>query len=295
MGQFQRALHMDVSNTVDVSDPAAVEHAVKFIIGGRYKEFDLSSVQLLFRDFSRLYEGRFPGYRACDIEYHNAQHVLDVTLAMARLVDGLGVTRPLQPDMALAGIAAALFHDSGYIRRTRDSRNKNGGAYTRNHVSRSARFMAEYLPQVGLECLAGTCTRIVHFTRQDIEPAQLAVANDEEYVLGTLLGTADLIAQMADIDYARKCREHLYEEFVAGGIASDGGDDVATSARYQSPEQLLRLTPGFMRDAIDVHLDGHFDRVHHYAADHFGGRNLYMEAIQENCTGLEELLARSES
>jgi hypothetical protein len=297
MGQFQRALHMDVSNTVDVSDPVAVEHAVKYIIGGRYEGFDLSSVGVLFRDFSRLYEGRLPGYRACDIKYHNAQHVLDVTLAMARLVDGLGATQPLEPNMALAGIAAALFHDSGYIRRTRDSRNKNGGAYTRSHVSRSARFIAEYLPQVGLEYLVGTCTRIVHFTRHDIEPCQLAVANDQEYVLGTLLGTADLIAQMADIDYIRKCREHLYEEFVAGGIASDGdeGEEGNTATKYRSPEQLLRLTPGFMRDAIDIRLDGHFDRVHRYAAEHFGGRHLYMEAIQQNCSGLEELLARSES
>jgi hypothetical protein len=294
MAQTRRAGHMDGSNTVDVSDPVAVEHAVKHIIGGRYEGFDLSSVGVLFRDFSRLYEGKLPGYRACDINYHNAQHVLDVTLAMARLVDGLGATQPLEPNMALAGIAAALFHDSGYIRRTHDNRHKNGGAYTRSHVSRGARFMAEYLPQVGLARLVGTCTRIVHFTRHDIEPCQLAVANDQEYVLGTLLGTADLIAQMADVDYVRKCRDHLYEEFVAAGMTVDFGREAATGIVYRSPQHLLESTPDFMRTAIDVHLDGHFDSVHRYAAAHFGGRNLYMDAIEDNRRALEASLSWGE-
>ena len=117
MGQFPRAGHMDVSNTVDVSDPEAVARAVTTILQNCYCAADLWPVAVLFRDFSRLYCGQFPGYRACDVRYHNTQHVLDVTLAMARLLDGYerscAAQGQLGPQMAMVGIAAALFHDSG--------------------------------------------------------------------------------------------------------------------------------------------------------------------------------------
>ena len=295
MRQGLRAGHMDVSNTVDVSCPDAVSTAVCRILEGRYEGFDFSAIELLVRDFSRLYAGNYPGFRACDIKYHDAQHVLDVTLAMARLLDGHDqshcASEYLGPELALAGIATALFHDSGYIRRTRDSRNKSGAAYTRVHVSRGARFIADYLPTVGLQDLVGTCTRIVHFTGYAVDPPQIRVACDREYRLGTLLGTADLIAQMADIDYVRKCREHLYEEFEAGGMAGEFAQYSHSGTVYRSPEHLLETTPNFIRTVIDERLDGHFGSVHRYAADHFGGSHLYMDAIRDNCSSLEATLA----
>ena len=294
MRRSRRECHMDVSNTVDVTNPDAVGAAVRAILQRCYPGFDFSPVDLLVRDFSRLYEGAMPGFRACDISYHNAQHVLDVTLAMARLIDGHehdpGTVGSLGPELALAGIAAALFHDSGYIRRTRDSRNKNGAAYTRVHVSRSARFMADYLPRAGLPHLVDVCTRIVHFTGYELEVRHIPVASDRERRLGALLGSADLIAQMADVDYVRKCRDHLYEEFEIGGLAGEFGLHSNTGVVYRSPEHLLETTPNFMRKAIEVRLDGHFDSAHRYAAEHFGGRNLYMDAIAANCDGLEAIL-----
>ena len=296
MGNFQRPGHMDVSNTVDVTDPVGVADAVTRILAACYPGHDLSPLPVLFRDFERLYSGTFPGYRACDVRYHNTQHVLDVTLAMARLLDGYERSQAPQdalgPEMAMIGIAAALFHDSGYIRRTRDSRHKNGAAYTRVHVSRGIRFLSDYLPTVGLEYMVGSCTRIMHFTGYEIDPRDVWVASEREHLLGKLLGTADLIAQMADVGYVQKCRDFLYEEFAAGGLAGEGGDAGYKGAIYRTPEQLLNQTPEFMRSAIDVRLDGHFNSVHRYAADHFEGRHLYMDAIQENCRGLMAMLAR---
>ena len=298
MGHAQRAGHMDVSNTVDVSDPASVADAVGNMLGNRYKEFDFSPIAVLVKDFTRLYQGSFPGFRACDIKYHDMQHVLDVTLAMARLLDGHDHSHApeerLGPHLALAGIAAALFHDSGYIRRTRDRRNKNGAAYTSVHVNRGARFMADYLPAVGLQHMAGICTRIIHFTRYKLDPRPIEVADAREHRLGTLLGTADLIAQMADVDYVRKCRDHLYEEFVAAGMTVDFGREAPTGIVYHSPQHLLESTPNFMRTAVDVRLDGHFDSVYRYAAAHFGGRNLYMDAIEDNRRALEASLSWGE-
>ena len=294
MGIFPRAGHMDVSNRVDVSDPEAVRGAVTQILANRNPGADLSPLSTLFDDFTRLYSGCYPGYRACDVRYHDMHHVLDVTLAMARLMDGHDRTCPprqaLGAENAIIGIAAALFHDSGYIRRTRDTRHRNGAAYTRVHIGRGIRFVEVYLPAVGLQHMVGPCTRILRFTGHEVDPSDLPVANEQEHLLGKLLGTADLIAQMADVAYAQKCRDYLYEEFAEGGVAA--GRRVDAGAQYQSPEQLLRQTPQFMRTAVHVRLDGHFNGVHRFAAEHFDGRHLYMDAICENCRNLEAALSR---
>lgn len=295
MGQIQRAGYMDVSNTVDLSQPSAVRTAVGELMTRCYPAFDTLALDTLFDDFQRLYTGDFPGYRACDIRYHDSQHVLDVTLAMARLLDGHWRSAPssgrLAMRHALAGVAAALFHDAGYIRRTRDTRNVSGAAYTRIHVARGARFLSSYLPGVGLGNIAGTCARIIRFTGYEVDIATLTVADEREFLLGTMLGTADLLAQMADINYARKCHDDLYEEFVAAGIAGAGEQRESEDIVYRSPAELLRMTPAFMDDTIDRRLDGCFNGVHCYAAAHFGGRHLYMEAIRENRRGLEKMLA----
>ena len=43
----------------------------------------------VFDDIRALYEGRFKGYKACDTEYHDFRHVLDVVLAALRITDSL--------------------------------------------------------------------------------------------------------------------------------------------------------------------------------------------------------------
>ncbi len=290
--------HTDVSDRVDVTDPVAVSDAIVAIFSARYPGADLSSIPVLVADFARLYRGEYPGFHGCDVGYHNIQHVLDVTLALARLIDGHEMDHrqddQLGSELAVAGIACALFHDSGYIRRTRDSQHKNGAEYTRIHVSRSATFMTEYLPTVGLAYAVPICQRIVHFTGYEVNPTDIEVPTDEERTLGWLLGTADLIAQMADVAYLEKCRDKLYPEFVKGGMAGAQGEYTKTGIIYKSPSHLMQSTPNFIRSAIQVRLDGYFHSCYRYAADHFGGRDLYMEAIQENVARLEALLAKND-
>ena len=295
MSLSQRTRHMDVTNTIDITDSAAVGQAIRAILDRLYPAFDFSPVDQLVQDFDHLYRGTYPGYRACDVSYHDAQHVLDVTLAMARLIDGhecdKGLANKLGPELVVAGIASALFHDAGYIRRRGDNRNISGAAYTRSHVSRSAKFMSEYFPTVGLQSLLPLCRRIVHFTGYEVEPDKIKVQSGNEYILGSLLGTADLIAQMADVEYLRKCREDLYSEFVSGGIAGEGGLEGYQQTIYKSPQHLMELTPEFMRTVIDVRLEGHFNGAYRYAEKHFNGPNLYMEAIDRNRRELEQMLA----
>ncbi len=298
MLQKARQRHTDVSNTVDVTDSAAVAEAIAAILSPLYPQSSLQLVSQLVQDFDRLYRGDYPGFHGCDVEYHNAQHVLDVTLAMVRLIDGY--EQSYAPDLALgaelavAGIACALFHDAGYIRRLRDSRHKNGAEYTRTHVSRSARFMTEYLPTVGLGYAVPICQRIVHFTGYEVNPEDIEVSSEAVKRLGWLLGTADLIAQMADVAYLEKCRDKLYPEFVAGGMAGNLGACSETGVIYKSPSHLMQSTPNFIRTAIQVRLDGYFHSYYRFAGDHFGGRDLYMDAISANCDRLESIISRKD-
>ena len=293
-----RGREMDVTNTIDVTDPEAVCEAVVEMLAKHYAQDELAVIPTLVADFARLYRGEYPGYRACDVGYHNMQHVLDVTLAMARLIDGHEQCHrddaPISGALAVAGIACALFHDSGYIRHRNDTRHANGAVYTRIHVSRSSEFMGKYLPTVGLEYAVPVCQRIVHFTGYEVNPADIEVPDQDERTLGWLLGTADLIAQMADVAYLEKCRDQLYPEFVEGGMAGKQGKYTKTGIIYRSAAHLMQSTPNFIRSAIQVRLDGYFHAYYRYAAHHFGGPNLYMEAIEANCARLEKLLARND-
>lgn len=293
------SLNLDVSGTVDVTDPQAVCREVQAICRQRYPSADLSILPTLFADFARLYRGEYPGFLACETPYHDIQHVLDVTLATVRLIDGYdlgadGAALHIGPDLAQLGIALALFHDAGYIRRKGDARHQHGAEYTRTHVSRSARFLQEYLPTIGRADWATVAAKLVHFTGYEISPDAIPVKNPQHRLLGAIVGTADVIAQMADRAYLRKCRDHLFSEFEIGGMTRLQDRWGAETVIYASPEHLLEKTPEFIRHAIDERLGKQFGGLYHCAARHFGGDNLYLDAVSRNRQHLEKLLAKKD-
>jgi hypothetical protein len=293
-----REFYGDVTGAVDVGDPDAVCAAVQAILRRRYRRADLQPVAQLFADFGRLYRGEYPGFFACDTQYHDMQHVLDVTLAAARLIDGYDGARPprqrLGAELAMVGVAVALFHDSGYIRRRGDSRHQHGAEYTKIHVSRSSRFLAEYLPTCGMAWAAQLAAKLVHYTGYEFDPRDIALSDPRQRILGELIGSADVIAQMADCAYLEKCRDRLYREFELGGIAREIDARGAEQVRYASPADLLKQTPDFIRQTIAVRLEGLFKGIYRYAGVHFGGPNLYMEAVERNRRHLEHLLAEND-
>ena len=289
-----RPAHLDVTHHVDVTNPELVCAEVMAVLGRRYPGADLSLVPIMFRDFAQLYRGENPLYHGCDIGYHDLHHVLDVTLAMVRLIDGyesqaapdalLGARR------ALLGTVCALFHDAGYIRARGDTLHSNGAEYTRVHVTRSAEFLADYLPSIGLADEVALCAALVHFTGYERDPDTIPVPSVLDRELGALLGTADLIAQMADGAYIDRCRDRLYPEFERAGMTGEGDYGMGPKKHFKSADHLLAQTPEFIRSSIEVRLDGYFHRAYRYAAVHFGGPNLYMEALPANCRHLETLL-----
>jgi hypothetical protein len=221
-----------------------------------------------------------------------------MTLAMARLLAGhehehAGETR-IEAERATMGLVTSLFHDSGYIRETTDHEHRHGAEFTLFHVTRSARFLARYLPTLGLEDWVPVATRIVHFTGYEVQFDQIHLADARDRKVGHLLGTADLIAQMADRCYLEKCRDRLYPEFVLGGVAAPYAESGGVRVRYSSGLDILRQTPQFFEDVRSKRLDGEFERAYRYAESLFNGRNPYMEAIHQNLTYLAEIL-RSEN
>jgi len=290
----------DVSNTIRVSSAPDVRDAAKGLLLDTWPDIDFLPVARAFHDFEMAFTGRMPGYFGVDTVYHDQQHTLDVTLAMARLMAGYerthaGTPQALGGERAVVGTLLALFHDIGYLRE-RSETALNGAEFTRNHVSRGARFMEYYLPTIGFGYWTRVTSEIVHFTgyEKSFEEIGARVSDPRDIQLGHLLGTADLIAQMADRCYLEKCRDRLYPEFVLGGVALPLGARGDRDVRYASGLDLLRQTPQFMQETIHKRLDSAFGGAYRYLEPLFDGRNPYMEAIEQSLAYLRQVL-RSES
>jgi hypothetical protein len=276
----------DVTNRINVEDPQRVRDAVLGLFGARFPGADFAPLARAFEDFTALFEGRYPGYLACDTLYHDLRHTLDMTLAMARLIDGheRACARPdrLGPRRAMLGVLTALLHDCGYLKRSSEGQIENGAVFTKVHVSRSADFVLAYLPKLGFEAEAPLAARLVHFTGYEMEIEDIRIDDPKDRLVGCLVGTADLIGQMTDRMYLEKCREFLYREFVIGQVARETLASGKEVVRYASPEDLVLKTPGFYeyvaRDRIDRRLGG----VDRFIGAHFDGPDLYQVEIDRN-------------
>jgi hypothetical protein len=284
----------DVTNSVQVSSTAAVSDAVRELFASAWPGEPFDRVATAFEEFERLFAGHMPGYHGVDTVYHDRQHSLDMTLAMARLL--VGYESSVKPHLrfgserAVMALVTSLFHDAGYIREFDDRLHRNGAEFTLYHVTRSARFLARFLPSIGMESWVPVSTRIVHFTGYEIKLSQIQLADGRDRKCGHLLGTADLIAQMADRCYLEKCRDRLYPEFVLGGIAAAPGSDGTMQVRYSSGLDLLRQTPQFIRETRTSRLNGEFEHAYRFVEPLFGGKNPYLEAIDRNVEYLQRIL-----
>jgi len=285
----------DVTNTVQVSNPAAVRDAVHELYSTTFPGASFDKLWLAFYDFERLFTGRFPGYKGCDTTYHDVQHTLDMTLALARLVVGyersVEPAEKLGPQRAQMAIITSLFHDSGYIRHNeRDKDFTNGAEFTLYHVSRSADFLRRYLPELGLARDVAVSSMIVHFTGYELDLDKIELDDPRDIICGHLIGTADLIAQMADRCYLEKCRDRLYSEFVVGGVAVENAKPGEYMVRYKSGEDLLKKTPLFYQQIMRDRMHKKFNRVYRYIEVLYDGQNPYIDAIRNNIDHLVRII-----
>ncbi len=110
--------------------PAAVLEAVEALYRPLWPKLEFAPLERAFEHFERLFAGQVPGYFGVDTVYHDRQHTLDITLALARLIVGHERMQPdaakLGSERAIVGLIVGLFHDVGYLRRTDDHESRNG-------------------------------------------------------------------------------------------------------------------------------------------------------------------------
>jgi hypothetical protein len=283
----------DVTDSIRTTDPEAVGGEVLRIYRTLYNGTPVPELERAFPDTGALYKGRHPDYQPCDTEYHDLQHVLDVTLAMARLMDGFQRARrkgepELPRDVFVIGTLAALFHDFGYLRRRADRRHRFGAEYTLTHVSRGAAFLRRYVGELGLQRMAPVAATLVHYTGYERPAETIRLGDTLLRRVGQMLGTADIIAQMSDRCYLEKCRDRLFPEFVLGNLAGRKRRGGRKLPEFASGEDLVQKTPAFYQGA-QKRLDFQLARAYEYASQHFGGANPYLEEMRKNISYAESV------
>lgn len=269
---------------VDTSNFNEVERTVSELLQYLQLKHELADkFKTLLCDIRDLYEGRFPGYRACDTEYHDFRHIMDVLIASLRLTDAVKLSDEFISDNGVFVLgAAALFHDTGYIPEITDPV-ECGAEYTACHVERSIEFVKKYLRSKGYSKLIATqISQVILSTELKVDLQRVDFVNEETRRLALILGAGDLLGQMADRIYLEKLL-FLYREFKAGKIPG-----------FDSEEQMLRKTVDFyktMEQRLEKDLEG-IDRlmIIHFRERHNINSNLYHTGMLHNINYLNYIL-----
>jgi hypothetical protein len=287
-----RRNNFDVANTVNVTDPASVADTLEAIFLDLFPDAKSGTLRNAVNHVSRLYRGEHPAFAPCDTGYHDLQHIMDVTLASARLMDGYERSQKtgseLGEELYVFGILLALFHDSGYLRKRGSEDDRKGAEFTLVHVSRSAELLKDYMHEVGMGKLAEIAAQVVHFTGYEI-PVERIHVPPEFRAIGNLVASADILAQMSDRCYLEKCYDRLYTEFVLAGIARKHDAQGNEQVLFSSPQDLVIKTPGFYKSAkkrMEETLQGAF----RFVEKHFNGQNLYLEEVEKNIQFAEYMI-----
>ncbi len=263
--------------------PDDIIKEVKFIISQVVDKYDYDFLDLTYRNIQKIFHGRFPGYKASNTSYHNLDHTMAVTLAMIRLIHGLNINgTKFNPEMIECGLIAALFHDTGLIQRNSDE-DGTGAKYTKFHEERSILFVQEYLNSVGRsDEMSKYCSKMIQCTKLSLSPKDIVFESEEVKLMGYILGTADIIAQMADRVYLERL-PLLFDELKEGGIPG-----------YESTVDIFKQTVTFFREVIRKRLFDDFDGIVESVLFHFQERwkieqNLYTQAIENNINYIEFL------
>jgi hypothetical protein len=257
---------------------------VKKIVLLIFSKFEFDQFERVFLDILKLFNGDFPGYRRCNTRYHDLNHTLDCLLVMAKLIHGASLNGiSFEKEDVTLGLISALLHDTGYIQAVGD-KTGTGAKYTVCHIERSIDFMKKYFHdhQFPLKYVS-ICRNLLRCTGLDVKIDQIKFQSREHEILGKILGTADLIGQMADENYLEKL-PFLYDEFKEGGVPG-----------YSDRYDLLQKTPAFW-EMVKKRLVLELGQVDRYLRDYLRvlwgiNQDLYRQAIDRNIARLQASLA----
>jgi hypothetical protein len=194
-----------------------------------------------------------------DALYHNYEHTWLVTMAGRDILQGLRMSRGIQPADYTHLIVACLLHDIGYVRGilSGDSsdefvvnedglkitlpRGASDAALMPYHVDRSKLFAMERLGNSSMMDVA-RIVEAIEYTRFPPSPER----RPTETNIPRLVQAADLIGQLGDPMYPRKVNALFYEFEETGRNRQLG---------YSSPADLVEKYPDFYWNSVSEHLD----------------------------------------
>lgn len=279
---------LKLEDFVNMDNPQAVFSEVGLIARIMFPNGDSSRLHKVCLDIRALFNGDYPGYRKCNIHYHDMKHTTDCLMAMARLVHGARLNGlRLTEDQVHLGLVASLLHDTGYIQESAETTG-TGAQYTLTHVERSISFAERYLRDNGYPSEdVRLCRRCLRCTGLDVKIEDVPFESPEHEFLGKALGTADLLGQMADRTYLERL-PLLFREFREGGVPG-----------FSNELDLLKKTPDFWeftKNRFRTQLGG-VDRhmIHHFKSRWGVNRDCYKEAIENNILYLRHIIQHHES
>jgi hypothetical protein len=269
---------------VDLTNPQSTLNELRYIVTLMANDFDHALLEQIYDDVNMLFGGNFQGYRASNTKYHDLEHTSSVVLATSRLMHGAFVEgHSFAAKTILLGLIGAIFHDIGFIQADSDVKG-SGAKYTIGHEERSIKFMKEYLSKKSFsEQDLEDCTHIIMSTILSLEIKDVPFRSDDIAMLGKIVGSADLLAQMADREYLEKLFM-LFKEFEEAGMPG-----------YGSELELLRKTQDFYKFVALQRLSEGFENVYAFMQSHFNNRwdldrDLYQESIVSNITYLQTVV-----
>ena len=271
---------MSPLHAIDTKNSKAVVIAIKEAFAGIGGEASFPLLDRLFADVTDMFEGRYAGFQAIDMQYHDFEHTMQATLCLVHLLQGRNRTpdRPVLTvrDWELA-VMAALLHDSGYLK-ANDDKVGSGAKYTFVHERRSCDFCRDYLPRMGVTAteIEDICAAII-CTGPKNKISQISFRSEAGRHFAFMLVTADYLAQMSAPDYVDKLPV-LYKEF---DEAFNFEGTPQEKRPYHSLHELLEKTTGFWTNYVRPMLDFEAAGVHRYLTT-AGQPNPYLQAVEAN-------------
>lgn len=103
-----------------------------------------------------------------------------------------------QPENIFTALTASLFHDSGLIQ-TDQEQEGTGARYTIGHENRSVVFIRQYLYAKNYsKNMIEDCAHIIICTDLEQDVGEIPFRSKEIETLGKIVGSSDLVAQIAD-------------------------------------------------------------------------------------------------
>lgn len=274
-----------ISGVVSVDNADSAREQITPIVSAVLDSDGESMFARVFDDVCAIFDGRYPGYRASNTTYHDFGHTASVVLAAARLLHGCILDgASVSPANGLLTLVGAFFHDVGLIQ-TEDDRKGSGAKYTVGHEERSIRFLRRYLAGKGFggEEIQNAAN-FIRCTNLSVPPGDVSFSSEQMRTCGNIVGTADLLSQMADRLYLEKLLL-LFKEF-----------EEARLPGFDSELDLLMKTKDFYEvvakkrfkalGGVGGHMKTHFRTWENIDAD------FYADAIEKNIQYLQTVIDR---